>query len=207
MNHMWASSHDAVRCPNDFRYQSTGTAGAAGIRSNGRGPGTTSRRWVMYPRQAFLRVSIFLGALLVALVFPGRATSAAPDLCIGGDTHGVWALPPGSGQTGQASGVLVVQQSDEPLFSLEATLTEGPPPMEFRLGEVDGILADSSGTPAYGIAGAWRTDPRDDTHGEWQATIYRLDTGETVGMIEAEFTREPGEEGTYVGQWVICEHP
>ena len=51
-------------------------------------------------------------------------------------TYGAWDLPPGPGQTGQASGVLVVDQSGEPLFSLDATLTEGPPPMEFRLGEI-----------------------------------------------------------------------
>jgi hypothetical protein len=161
----------------------------------------------MYPRQPFLRVSVFLGALLVGPVVPGPGRSAEPLLCIGGDTYGTWALPPGPGQTGQAHGVLVVDGSDEPLYTLDATLTEGPPPMEFRLGEVDGTLADSSGTPLYGIAGSWKTVPHDDSHGTWQATIYDLDTGETVGMIEADFTIKPGGEGTYAGQWVICEYP
>ena len=161
----------------------------------------------MYSRQPFLRVSVFVGCLLVGLVLPGLALSAEPDLCIGGETYGAWDLPPGPGQTGQASGVLVIDESDEPLFNLDATLREGPPPMEFRLGDIDGVLTDASGTPVYGIAGAWRTVPRDDFNGGWQATIYRLDTGEAVGMIEAKFTSEPGEEGTYTGQWVICEHP
>jgi hypothetical protein len=161
----------------------------------------------MYPRQAFLRGSLFLGALLLGLVFPGPARSAEPPLCIGGDTYGTWDLPPGPGQAGQAQGVLVVDQSDEPLYRLDASLTEGPPPMEFRLGEIDGILADSSGTPLYGIAGSWRTVPRDDTHGGWQAAIYDLDTGDAVGMIEAEFTSKPGADGKYAGRWVICEYP
>jgi hypothetical protein len=161
----------------------------------------------MYPRQPFLTVSVFFGALLLGLVFPGPARPAEPLLCIGGDTYGAWELPPGPGQPGQAHGVLVVDQSGEPLYSLYASLTEGPWPMEFRLGETNGTLADSSGTPLYGIAGNWRTVPRDDTQGEWQATIYDLDTGETVGIIEAEFSSEPSGEGTYVGQWVVCERP
>jgi hypothetical protein len=161
----------------------------------------------MYPRQPFLRVAVFLGALLLALAFPDPGRSADPLLCIGGDTYGSWQLPNGPDQPGQAHGVLVVDQSGEPLYSLDASLTEGPPPMEFRLGELDGILADSSGTPVYGIAGSWRTVPRDDIHGTWQATIYDLDTGESVGMIDAQFTNDPGGDGTYAGQWVICEHP
>jgi hypothetical protein len=79
--------------------------------------------------------------------------------------------------------------------------------MEFRLGQIDGILADSSGTPLYAIAGSWRTVPHDDIHGAWQAMIYDLDTGEAVGMIEAEFTSQLGGGGKYAGQWVICEYP
>jgi hypothetical protein len=161
----------------------------------------------MYPRQPFLRASVYLGALLLGLEFLGPARSAEPLLYIGGDTYGTWELPAGPGQTGEADRVLVVDQSGEPLYGLDASLTEGPPPMEFRLGEIAGILADSSGTPLYGITGSWRTVPRDDTHGAWQATIYDLDTGETVGMIEAAFTYEPGGDGKYAGQWVICEYP
>jgi hypothetical protein len=161
----------------------------------------------MYPRQPIVRVSVFLGALLLGLVFPCPARSGEPLLCIGGDTYGTWELPPGPGQTGQAHGVLVVDQSGEPLYSLDASLTEGPAPMEFRLGEIGGILADSSGTAVYAIAGSWRTVPRSDNLGKWQATIYDFDTGDVVGMIEADFTNEPGGEGKYAGQWVICEYP
>jgi hypothetical protein len=161
----------------------------------------------MYPREPFLRVSVFLGALLLGLIFPGPARSAEPLLCIGGDTYGTWELPPGPGQTGQALGVLVVDHFGDPLYNLDASLTEGPPAMEFRLGEIAGILADSSGTSLYGIAGSWRTFPRSDNLGAWQATIYDLDTGEAVGMIEADFTSEPSGEGKYAGQWVICEYP
>jgi hypothetical protein len=160
----------------------------------------------MYPRQAFVRVSVFLEALLLGLVFLGSARSGEPLLCIGGDTYGTWELPAGPGQTGQAVGVLVVDHFGDPLYNLDASLTEGPPPMEFRLGEIAGILADSSGTALYAIAGSWRTVPRSDSIGEWQATIYDLDTGEAVGMIEAEFTNEPGGDGKYAGQWVICEY-
>jgi hypothetical protein len=183
------------------------TAEATGIRPESQGSGRTGRRWVMYPSQPILRVSVFLGALLVGLVFPGPARSGELLLCIGGDTYGTWQLPPGPDQTGQALGVLVVDHSSEPLYNLDASLTEGPPPMEFRLGEIDGILADSSGTPVYGVAGSWRTVPHDDTHGAWHATIYDLDTGEAVGTIEADFTSEPGGEGKYAGQWEICEYP
>jgi hypothetical protein len=161
----------------------------------------------MYPRQPFLSVSVVLGALLLALVIPGSARSDEPLLCIGGNTAGAWALPIGPGQTGQARGGLVVDQSGKPLYGLHATLTEGVPAMEFRYGDIDGILADSSGTPFYGVAGSWRTVPHSDTDGTWQATIYDLDTGEAVGMIEAEFTSKPGGEGKYAGQWVICEYP
>jgi hypothetical protein len=161
----------------------------------------------MYPRGRFRRIPVFLGTLLLGLVFPGPARSAEPLLCIGGDTYGAWNLPSGPGQTGQANGVLVVDHSGEPLYSLDASLTEGPPPMEFRLGEIDGILADSSGTPQYGIAGSWRTIPRSDNIGTWQATIYDLETGEAVGMIEAKFISRPGGDGIYGGQWVICELP
>jgi hypothetical protein len=161
----------------------------------------------MYPRRSSFRISVFLGMLLLGLVFPGLARSVDPDLCIGGDTYGAWDLPSEPGEPGQASGVLVVDQSGKPLFSLDAELTEKAHPMEFRLGDMDGILADSSGTPLYGIAGTWRTFPRDDANGRWQATIYRLDTAEPVGMITAEFASEPGQEGMYAGQWVICELP
>jgi hypothetical protein len=158
----------------------------------------------MFPRRSSLR--FLFGMLLLGLLFPGFASSGLA-LCIGGATYGTWDLPAEPGQLGQVSGVLLIDQTGEPLFSLDAELTEGPRPMEFRLGEVDGILADSSGTPVYGITGVWRTFPRDDANGQWQATIYRLDTGEAVGMIAAEFASEPGQEGTYTGQWVICEHP
>jgi hypothetical protein len=160
----------------------------------------------MFLFRSSLRGSVFLGTFLLWLVFPGLASSGLA-LCIGGDTYGTWDFPAEPGQPGQVSGVLVIDQSGEPLFSLDAELTERTHPMEFRLGEIDGILADSSGTPVYGIAGAWRTFARDDANGGWQATIYRLDTGEAVGMIAAEFGSEPGQEGTYSGQWVICERP
>ncbi len=159
----------------------------------------------MLLRPSLLESSAFLGVLLLGLMVPGIARSN-PGLCIAGETYGEWDLPSGPGDTGQVNGVLVVDP-DEPLYYLEATLTEGPPPMEFRLGQMDGLLTDSSGTPVYGVEGAWRTIPRSDTQGTWHAVIYQLDTGEPVGKMRGVFNQPPGKEGEYQGKWIICEHP
>jgi hypothetical protein len=156
----------------------------------------------MYPRQ-LLAVSLVLGALLLGLVFPGVAKSVAPDLCFGGDTYGAWDLPSGD-EPGQATGVLVIDQSGDPFLTLNAELTEPSHPLEFRTGEIVGTLATPSGTPLYRIAGTWRTNPRDDYNGTWQAIIYHPNAPESLGMIIAEFA---GQEGTYSGTWVICERP
>jgi hypothetical protein len=159
----------------------------------------------MLARPSLLKLSAFFGVLLLGLLVPGSARSN-PGLCIAGETYGEWDLPSGAGDTGQVNGVLVVDP-EEPLFYLEATLTEGPPPMEFRLGQITGMLTDSSGTPVYGVEGGWRTIPRSDTEGMWRAVIYQLDTGEPVGKMHGTFTQPLGKDGEYQGEWVICDHP
>jgi hypothetical protein len=160
----------------------------------------------MFGRLSLLRSIAFLGVLLLGVSLPGVARSML-RLCIAGTTSGDWELPAGTGETGQATGVLVVDQSEDPLFYLDATLTEGPPPMEFRIGQIDGILTDSAGTPLYTVAGVWRTVPRDYTRGVWHAAIYDLDTGERAGRMRGTFTQPPGQQGQYDGEWVLCEYP
>jgi hypothetical protein len=164
----------------------------------------------MIAHRFVFRLPALLALYLLALAVPANV---AAGVCIAGDAHGSWDGPVEIGDTGSASGVLVADGTEEPLFDLDATLTGTDSiGLDYINGDVFGVLTDPSdptGTPAYGIAGNWVINTRlPESPGGWQASSYDLDSGDAVGEMSGTFTIPPsGGEGEFVARWYIGECP
>jgi hypothetical protein len=167
---------------------------------------------VMFTRRFFICAVALLGGLLLGAALPPPA-AADPGLCIGGITYGKWDLPPDPTAGGSASGVLVADNGNTPLYYFAAGLTEIGGPLSFRYGEIFGYLYDAgspAAVPAYAVYGTWRGF-QTGARGTWEAVIFDLKTGETVGEMDGGYRDpkpyKPGPRGKYSGSWYICERP
>jgi hypothetical protein len=150
-------------------------------------------------------------SLLSAAAAAGPA-AAAPNLCYGGVTYGQWDLPASPNDGGFARGILVA--GGPILYHLSAKLTEIPSPaLSLRFGEIWGFLGspyNPNDLPQYGIKGRWSGSALSGD-GTWQATIFRLDTGDPVGQMQGKY-HDPGPYthrviGEFKGDWTICVRP